>query len=103
MKKKVLITAGGIDGHIYPALSLAEQLQKRSPDIEILFVGGKLANNRFFEQNYHPFKNVDCGRSLFGLQTFNIGRGIWQSHRIIQDYSPDIVVGFGSYHTFPPL
>ncbi len=35
--KKIVLTAGGTGGHIYPALSVAEELKKR--EIEVLFIG----------------------------------------------------------------
>ncbi|MGL4392614.1 MAG: glycosyltransferase, partial [Fusobacteriaceae bacterium] len=35
--KKVILTTGGTGGHIYPALSVADELVKKN--IEVLFVG----------------------------------------------------------------
>ncbi|MGL4566889.1 MAG: glycosyltransferase, partial [Fusobacteriaceae bacterium] len=35
--KKVILTTGGTGGHIYPALSVADELAER--EVEILFVG----------------------------------------------------------------
>ena len=35
--KKVILTTGGTGGHIYPALSVAEELKNRG--VEVLFVG----------------------------------------------------------------
>ena len=39
--KKVIISGGGTGGHIFPALSIANALRRRDPDIKILFVGAK--------------------------------------------------------------
>ena len=39
--KKVIISGGGTGGHIFPAVSIANALRKRFPDIDILFVGAK--------------------------------------------------------------
>lgn len=109
MSKRILITAGGTGGHIYPALSLAQQLRRQSDSIELLFVGGKLVDNRFFSQQDYPFKSIDCGKLALknpftlGSNIIKMGKGILQSRRILQQYSPDLVVGFGSYHTFPIL
>ncbi len=38
---KVLFTGGGTAGHINPALAAAGYLQKKEPDVEILYVGNK--------------------------------------------------------------
>ena len=109
MKKRVLITAGGTGGHIYPAVALASQLQKKIPEIELLFVGGKLSTNRYFQGQPYNHHEVSCGKwssknPLKLLKSLiQIVRGVWQSRRIIKKYQPDLIVGFGSYHTFPTL
>ena len=49
MKKlKVIVSGGGTGGHIFPAISIANELKERCPDAEILFVGalGKMEMER---------------------------------------------------------
>ena len=42
MKKlKVIISGGGTGGHIFPAIAIAKQLERKIKDISILFVGAK--------------------------------------------------------------
>ena len=36
---KVIMTGGGTGGHIYPAIAVAEEIRRRNPEAEILFVG----------------------------------------------------------------
>lgn len=36
---KVIISGGGTGGHIYPAISIADEIKRRNPDADILFVG----------------------------------------------------------------
>jgi len=109
MSKKIIITVGGTGGHVYPALALAKQLSKADPSVQLLFVGGNLHQNRYFDRNVHAYESVSCGpvsRSnlLRTLQsTGKIIKGMWQSHRIMKTFNPDLVVGFGSYYTFPTL
>ena len=38
---KVIMTGGGTGGHIYPALAIAEEIKRRDPQAEIIFVGTK--------------------------------------------------------------
>ena len=35
--KKIILTAGGTGGHIYPALAVAEELKKKK--IDLIFIG----------------------------------------------------------------
>uniref|UniRef100_UPI00262320B1 glycosyltransferase n=1 Tax=uncultured Desulfovibrio sp. TaxID=167968 RepID=UPI00262320B1 len=37
--EKILLTTGGTGGHIFPALAVAEELQRRHPQAELLFMG----------------------------------------------------------------
>jgi UDP-N-acetylglucosamine--N-acetylmuramyl-(pentapeptide) pyrophosphoryl-undecaprenol N-acetylglucosamine transferase len=41
MSKRVIITGGGTGGHIFPAISIANELKKLDATIEILFVGAE--------------------------------------------------------------
>ena len=36
---KIIVSAGGTGGHIYPALALVDYIKKCDPDTEFLFVG----------------------------------------------------------------
>lgn len=105
--KRILITAGGTGGHLYPAQALAQQCQKRG--MEVLFVAGGLASNRHFDQHCFPFQEIPCSpllsfhpwKSLKGIG--DLFKGSFQSRAILKHYSPDVVVGFGSYHTVAVL
>lgn len=109
MAKKILIATGGTGGHIYPAIALAQQLNQTIPGCEVLFVGGGLEKNRYFDHKTFPYCSVACGSfvkkdPLSVLKSCrDIGRGVWQSSRIIGDFKPDVAVGFGSFYSFPPL
>lgn len=109
MQKKILITVGGTGGHVYPALSLAQQLKSSHPQLDILFAGGNLIANRYFEHGSFPYSSISCGsfakKNPFSLTSacFSIAKGLWQSRRILKDFMPDLVVGFGSYYTLPTL
>ena len=41
MIKRAIISGGGTGGHIFPAIAIADELKRRNPDIEILFVGAE--------------------------------------------------------------
>lgn len=108
-KKKIVITTGGTGGHVYPAMGLADQLLKASPDVDLIFVGGGLHTNRYFDRARFPFYQVASKTLTFSKPwtLFEGGaailKGTRQSYDILKTFNPDLVVGFGSYHTFPTL
>ena len=38
---RFILSGGGTGGHIYPAIAIANELKKRHPNAEFLFVGAK--------------------------------------------------------------
>lgn len=105
MKKRLIFSAGGTGGHLFPAQVVAKKLM----DCDILFVAGKLSKTKFFEDQCFPFKEIDSSTFSFAnpldvIKAFtSISRGIVQSVKIILDFCPDAVVGFGSFHSLPLL
>lgn len=108
MQKKVIITVGGTGGHIYPAMALAHQLMQ-DPNLTLRFAGGGLCSNRYFQCKGLPFQDISCGTfslkkpldSLYNASS--ILHGLWQSYCLFKDFTPDLIVGFGSHHTLPVL
>ncbi len=103
-KPKILIATGGTGGHIFPAQALAIELLEKN--YELLFAGGGLKTNRYFNRGRFPFEQVDSASPLKGnpfTSLFRIGKGIKQSLKLIDKFKPDLVVGFGSFYSFPVL
>lgn len=107
--KKIVITAGGTGGHVFPALGVAYEIQSRQPQSQIVFVGGDLSSNKYFDQKSFPYHTVSCGPISYKnplkliSNGFKIAKGILQSSRLLRRFQPDLVLGFGSYYTFPTL
>lgn len=107
MTKRILITVGGTGGHIFPAIALGNQLRKNGADL--LFVGGNLSANPYFDQEDFSHRSISCATfkkknpwALMKTMT-KILWGIRQSVNILAAYKPNIIVGFGSYYTLPIL
>ncbi|NGX34984.1 MAG: UDP-N-acetylglucosamine--N-acetylmuramyl-(pentapeptide) pyrophosphoryl-undecaprenol N-acetylglucosamine transferase, partial [Candidatus Anoxychlamydiales bacterium] len=103
-KIKALISASGTAGHLMPAIQLAEKL--KNEDIDIYFAAYGLENREIFPKD--KFKYLDIISSPIGKKTiikafFKIFIGFLKSLKLIIKYKPDVVVGFGSYHTFPVI
>ncbi|MBR2325808.1 MAG: undecaprenyldiphospho-muramoylpentapeptide beta-N-acetylglucosaminyltransferase [Alistipes sp.] len=107
--KRIILSGGGTGGHIYPAVSVAEELQKRfGEEVELLFVGaeGKM------EMSLIPKLGFTIkGLTIAGLQRrltwrnlllpVQIFKSLAQARRVIKDFRPDVVVGFGGYASAP--
>lgn len=62
-----------------------------------------------FDRKKFSFRDVACA-PLSPYRTANvpkvapkIAKGVWQSWRVLRAFSPHVVVGFGSFFTFPTL
>lgn len=108
MAKKIVIAAGGTGGHLFPAQALALMLQEESPeDIEILFMGKGLKVNPYFRRNY-PYKDIQsatfskCPLKLMKA-CYQLTKGSIESFYALREFKPDMIIGFGSYHSAPVL
>lgn len=109
MSKRIAIFTGGTGGHVYPAMVLADQLKEHYPDSRVLFIGGNLTTNRYFDRDHLTYHSVSCGTVLQRSPqaiiqgAFRIGKGVWESWKALRSFHPHVVVSFGSFYSFPPL
>jgi UDP-N-acetylglucosamine--N-acetylmuramyl-(pentapeptide) pyrophosphoryl-undecaprenol N-acetylglucosamine transferase len=91
---KVLIATGGTGGHLFPAKQLSELLS----DCNLVFAGYKLEKTPFFDRKVPYVEIASSNRSPFVLL-----KGLWASLKLLFRFKPDVVVGFGSFYSFPVL
>ena len=109
--KKIILSGGGTGGHIYPAVSVAEELKRQfGNDVELLFIGaeGKMEMDRIPALGYKieglPVAGLQRKLSLKNLLLpVKIFRSLNKARKIIRSFKPDIVVGFGGYASAPVL
>lgn len=105
---KVLLAAGGSAGHVEPALTLADSLRERDPEVEIIALGTSTGIEASLvpERGYHfrPVPAFPWPRRP-NLQALGAPGRILGSIRAVRealrDEAPDVVVGFGGYVAFP--
>ena len=106
---KVLIAAGASAGHLYPALAFAEDLLRRRPLSEVAFVSSvrsgleetiRGGGYRLFLISIRPL--IPCLAKLLP-SLYCLVKSFLESFFIIESFRPDVVVGFGSYISFPVL
>ncbi len=103
---KVLIMAGGTGGHIFPALAVAQALQQHQ--IEIAWLGNaasmeadiaQKAGFSFLEITVKGLRGKGWARRL--AAPWQLLQALIQALQKVQQYKPDLVIGFGGYVSGP--
>lgn len=121
-KIKVILCGGGTGGHIFPMISIADEIKKRNLKNEILFVGSSDRMEMEIVPKYnYPIIGLwisGIKRSSFLLNIlflgipfliknfllpFKIFYSTFKSIYILIKYKPDYVIGFGGYSSGPFL
>lgn len=107
---KVIISGGGTGGHIFPAISIANEIKIRFPHSDILFVGalGKMEMERIPAAGYKII-----GLPVIGFPRkvsfkvipflFKLIKSLYLANKIIRDFKPDVAVGVGGFASGPIL
>lgn len=105
---RIIVSGGGTGGHIFPALSIAQEIKDRFPKADILFVGA--------EGRMEMERVPAAGFKIVGLPVRGLKRKITFENikvildylksrrlakKIITDFKPDAVVGVGGYASAP--
>lgn len=112
MNKRVIISGGGTGGHIFPAISIGNELKRLHPDMEILYVGAKGGMEmRLVPQAGYKIEPVWISGIMRSMSLKNIGKNLvfplklvislLQSRKIVRKFRPAVVVGVGGYASGP--
>lgn len=104
------MSGGGTGGHIYPALALAEELKRRYPDAEFLFVGarGRMEMEKVPQAGY-PIKGLwisgiqrklTLGNLMFPLKVIH---SLIEARKITKRFRPHVAIGTGGFASGPLL
>ena len=106
----VLVSGGGTGGHIFPALSIANEVRRRHPDARILFVGaeGRMEMEKVPAAGYNiiglPVSGFDRKHLLRNFKVVaRLLKSIRMAKSILKDFKPDIAIGVGGYASGPML
>lgn len=107
---KILMSGGGTGGHIFPAVAIAQEIRKRFPDAEFLFIGanGKMEMEKVPQAGFKieglNIAGFDRGNLLknIGLP-FKIISSLSKAKKIIKNFKPDFAVGTGGFASGPAL
>jgi UDP-N-acetylglucosamine--N-acetylmuramyl-(pentapeptide) pyrophosphoryl-undecaprenol N-acetylglucosamine transferase len=107
---RVIVSAGGTGGHIYPAIAIINKILEKEPNSEVLYIG---THNRMekdivpsYDINYMALTVTGFKRKLSfdNVNTvINFVKAINKAKKIIKDFKPDVVIGVGGYVTAPVI
>ena len=107
---RVVISAGGTGGHIYPALAIINKIKEKEPNSEFLYIGTHNRMEKDIVPKYGiPYKSIE----IYGfdrrhlLNNFRTIKCLVKAKKtcknIIKEFKPDIVIGVGGYVTVPVI
>ena len=103
---KFILTAGGTGGHIYPALSVLNEIKKDKKN-EYLYIGTKdRMENDLIPSLGIPYVGIEAyGLSKNVIKSAKALKAVKQSYKkclnVIDEFKPDAVIAFGGYVTIP--
>jgi UDP-N-acetylglucosamine--N-acetylmuramyl-(pentapeptide) pyrophosphoryl-undecaprenol N-acetylglucosamine transferase len=106
MPKKIIITTGGTGGHFFPASATAEILLNRGYEVHLIIDARcKKYINSDLKYILHV---IDCRINYKNywtkfLSLLQILSAFYTALLLVYKIKPSIIVGFGSYATFPPI
>ena len=110
----IIFTCGGTGGHINPAIAVANLMEERHPDCNILFIGAaghmeeKLVPQAGYALKCLPGSGLSRKLNLDGIKknvkaVKNVLSAVGECKKIIKDFKPDVIMGTGCYVSFPAL
>lgn len=107
---RVIVSAGGTGGHIYPALAIINKIKTKEPGSSFLYIG---THNRM-EKDIVPKHGIDYkALTIIGLERKRLFRNVKtlryflkavkDAKKIIKEFNPDIVIGVGGYVAGPVI
>ena len=107
---RVLMSGGGTGGHIFPAVAIAQEIQKRYPNAEFLFIGanGKMEMEKVPQAGFKieglNIQGFDRGNLLANFKLpFKLISSLLKARKIIKKFNPHFAVGTGGFASGPAL
>jgi UDP-N-acetylglucosamine--N-acetylmuramyl-(pentapeptide) pyrophosphoryl-undecaprenol N-acetylglucosamine transferase len=106
--RRMIIAGGGTGGHLFPGIAVAQAFLAHNLDNQVLFVNaGRPLEVSVLNRLGWPFETIPIeglkGRGIWNQlrAAVKIPWAVWRSIRIIQSFSPHMVIGVGGYSAGP--
>lgn len=101
---RIIYSGGGTGGHIFPAVAVAQEMKRRYPEAEALFIGakGKMEMTKVPKAGF-PIKGLWISGFQRSLTLKNLLFpikllvSIVSAYFLLRKFRPDVVAGFGGY------
>ncbi len=109
---KYSFACGGTGGHIYPAIAIAKEIQKRDKDAKLLFIGCEdgmeknLVSREGFDMKYIDIGGFSRDKDLKSLvynfkNVFRALVSVIRCKKYLKEFGADIMIGTGGYVSGP--
>lgn len=107
---RIIVSAGGTGGHIYPALAIIKKFQEREKNLEVLYIGthNRMEKDIVPKMGYkyealeiYGFSKTKITQDIKNI--FLIKKAYQKCLKIMQEFKPDVVIGVGGYVTYPVI
>jgi UDP-N-acetylglucosamine--N-acetylmuramyl-(pentapeptide) pyrophosphoryl-undecaprenol N-acetylglucosamine transferase len=107
---RIVIAGGGTGGHLFPGIAIAQEFKTRNSANKIIFVStGNPMEKSVLSKTDFELQCITAagikGRGIWNqlISVLQIPKGIWESIRLLKNFSPNLAIGLGSYSAGPVL
>lgn len=108
MIERVILAGGGTGGHLFPGIAVYEELKRREPELEVLFVGTERGiEARVVPELGERLACIDVG-PLKGRTPTQLMKNLlalphagYEVTKIVRKFKPSLVIGVGGYAAGP--
>ena len=109
MIERIILAGGGTGGHLFPGIAVFEELRRREPDLEALFVGtARGIETKVIPQLGERLVLPRC-RPLEGPHQDRVRARTWwvlpqagvEAAKLLRSFRPNLVLGMGGYAAGP--
>lgn len=110
MIERVIIAGGGTGGHLFPGIAVVEELRRRAPNVDVMFVGTERGiENRVLPKLGEKLTLLDVkplkGQGPLGVlrNASRLPAAMGQALSVLRSHRPQVVIGLGGYAAGPML
>jgi len=108
MIERVILAGGGTGGHLFPGIAVHEELKRREPELETLFVGtARGIETKVIPQLGERLECLDVGplkgrtRSQLVKNLIALPQAGYDAAKLLRSFRPTLVIGVGGYAAGP--